>query len=509
MAKQALKQNQQPGISYHFPIPPLPFNLLVADQDSPCITSIQLLSSVICTPAYRILSKLLQYIICDHPSKPLMDYYRVLGVSGDATTEEITRHFKRLALRYHPDKNNHDPQLTEKFKEVSRAYEVLKDNRLRLIYDNKGEQGLREFQAPPPNAHFAAGALAFSAFAAGAAVGPQLFSKIFNDLNTMFECHLAASSDMKRKVEPLVEEEVREFTKGKDIHHTCTVELADLYYGKQIKLALPKQLRCDQCQGVGGTNPKTCRECHGLGRVVISHFNQFSQMRQVGLCRACMGRGVYIAPPNACEGCKGQGYLQQQKVLKVNLLPGSRNNDKIILRGEADEGPFIIPGDVIIHICERPHRFLVRRNNDLFMEKEIDLKTALMGGLIYVEDFVLDGQTLHIDVDQAMGPIQPGEPKVIRNCGMPINQATKGGIVEQNLDEVDFLKDAAFDMSKYPRGNLFINFLIKMPNMGQFSTEDAEVLLRLLGSLPSPPSNGSIVGSGTLANLDGNKRRRL
>ena len=439
-----------------------------------------------------------------------MDYYSVLGVSAQASTEEITKHFKRLALKYHPDKTNHDPLLTEKFKELNRAYEVLKDNRLRQIYDTKGEEGVRQEEAPPPNHHFTQGALAFSAFTQGSA--QNIFTQIFSDLNLIFEQSQIPTydfGDMKRHVEPLVLDMPRQYEQGKDIHHTCQVELGDLFYGKQIKLSLPKRLKCASCDGLGGVSPKTCRGCQGLGKVIISHFNEFSQMKQVGLCRACHGRGFYNPPAQACDDCKGAGYIKENKVLKVNLLPGSRNGDKIYLRGEGDEGPFLIPGDVIIHICERPHKFLVRRNNDLFMEKEIDLSTALLGGSIYIDDFVVDGQALHIDIEREQCPLQSGEPKLIKGYGMPINQATKGGQIEQTLEDVDFFKDVAFDMSKYPRGNLYINFTVKMPDLNLISETDATVLSLLLGSRIQTPDHGQIIGTGALTNLDNHKRRRL
>lgn len=430
-----------------------------------------------------------------------MNYYSVLGVASLASTEEITKHYKRLALKYHPDKTNHNPHLTEKFKDLNRAYEVLKNDRLRHIYDVFGEAGLKKEEAPPPNPHFPL----FLAFGAG--LGPNLFSQIFSDIGQMFEngppCDFAS---MKKHVEPLAGK--REYTKGKDIHHTCQVGLADLFYGKQIKLSLPKRSKCRGCDGNGGLEPKTCRVCLGSGQVLITHTNQFSKLQQVGLCRPCRGTGLFVAPGQTCTDCSGAGYVRENKIIKINLLPGSKNGDKIYLRGEADEGPYIIPGDVIIHICERPHEFLVRKNNDLFMEMEVDLRTALMGGEIYVSDFVVEGDTLAITVDPSDGPIQPGVPKLVRGCGMPINPATQGGELEQNLNEVDFLRDAAFDLSKYSRGNLFINFSVKMPEMGELTMEDQQVLMRVLGGGMAAPV-GNVTATGTLSTIDmGNKRRR-
>jgi DnaJ family protein A protein 2 len=223
----------------------------------------------------------------------------------------------------------------------------------------------------------------------------------------------------------------------------------------------------------------------------------------------------------SCNAC---GYTKEKKLLKVAVLPGTKHNDKIILHGEGDEGRNVIPGDVIIHIKEIQHPYLIRKYHDLYMEYDIDLKTALLGGEIYIDNFLREKQSLklHINVHgnlalnsevvqlgEILGTINPGEPKIVRGFGMPINEAVLGGEYTQNLDEVDDLLDVCFDLNRYQRGNLFINFNIKLPSLNEMSEQGLFQLQSILpDTITVPPKNHNIL-EGYLANItDNNKEGR-
>ncbi|KAF6066537.1 DnaJ domain family protein [Candida albicans] len=362
-------------------------------------------------------------------------FYDILSVSTSATTEEISKSFKKLALKCHPDKTNRDPELTEKFKQITRAYEVLRDPKQRDIYDKYGEAGID---------------------------GPQMsggfpgFSK-----NTLIH--------------------------GEDIFHTCEVNLADMVYGKVIKLSLPKNMKCVQCNGYGGVNPKTCRVCLGSGKVMITYYNQFSRFQQSGSCAACHGTGVFIRDADRCVYCN-MGYLESTKILKVVVPPGANTGDRIIIKGEADEGRNIIPGDVVIKLKQRQHPYLVRKYNDLYMDHTIDLKTALLGGEITIPDFLKEGQSLKIYIN-------------VHGYKSLNNEKVHAG-------EVNVSKQTMFDLNKYSRGNLFINFHVKLPRIENFSENDLVQLNHIFNNVPNSNDmnndHGNIIES-NLANLPGSR----
>ncbi|CAI5755958.1 unnamed protein product [Candida verbasci] len=368
-----------------------------------------------------------------------MDLYRILQVSSNSTLEEISRSYKKLALKYHPDKNNQDEQLTEKFKSITRAYEILKDPKKRSIYDRHGIQGLEgitttESPKQQPTTRFRN--------------DYDIFSSVFEDINSMFSRHHQSmfnqasnfpqfsTSNMKKHVEPLPKS-TKVYTSD-DIYHTTEVTLQDLYFGKIIKLSLPKSMKCQKCNGFGGLNPQTCRVCQGSGQVLITYFNQFSQMRQNETCSPCQGNGIYIAPQNKCLQCNGIGYIQDTKIISANVLPGSKNGDKIILKNESDEGRNVIPGDVILKIREKPHPEFMRDGNDLIKTIQIDLSVAIGGGPIFFNH--LNGKFIKTIVEPT---IQYDDIKIIEDYGMPIKQqpSLKGDLILKFQIKIPTLKE--------------------------------------------------------------------
>lgn len=435
----------------------------------------------------------------------------------DAPLEDIGRSYKKLALKYHPDKTNHNPELTEKFKDATRAYEILRDPRKRQVYDAYGEDGLDGTAAASQPPVQPTGQSSRNGNQNGQFPFPQannLFAQFFSDMNCVFsagtpfnnsfgsfEFNVNVGDNTRKQVVPAPPDpDASRVTQGAAIHHTFKVTLSDMYYGKVVKFQLPRMTKCSTCNGAGCFNPRLCRICKGSGRVLVTMANQFSNFQEVSLCGPCHGRGTYYSRKDKCPNCEN-GYLVEKKIIKVNVLPGSKDGDKCILRGQADEGKNIIPGDVIIHLQALPHPFLVRRYNDLYMDHDIDLKTALLGGSVTIKDFVKPGEDLKILINahgdeklndsvdpsikqgEIVGTINQATPKIVKNLGMPINGSIEDGIYYQNSN-----------MSKtFTRGNLFIRFNVQIPKLEDFaSEEDIATLFKILPSKSAEPASKSV-----------------
>ncbi|KAG5420321.1 hypothetical protein I9W82_002202 [Candida metapsilosis] len=486
--------------------------------------------------------------------------YDTLSVRSNASIEEISRAYKKLALKYHPDKTNHDPQLTEKFKEMTRAYEVLKDSKQRSVYDRFGEEGLDsvvatdaspQYNEPPPQPpqqqfhHFYT---ASSRSGSGSSSSSRrnfqhpfandMFSQVFEDINSMFSnsnsffaSHSSSTSSpfgnmrsqqsqsqsqsqsqqqqpMKKVVKPYGEPLSNQFIRGDDIHHSCEVTLHDLMYGKVIKLSLPKVTKCLHCDGCGGLNVKTCKTCLGSGRVIVIQYNQFAQYKQTSSCASCQGTGICMKPKDRCIYCDGGGYVEETKIIQVYVPPGAKSGDVIVVTGESDEGRNI--------------------NNDLFMNYELDLRTALLGGEVMIPNFLRMGQFLKIYINchghqsinsekiqegEIVGTINTNEPKVIHGLGMPINTellVNNGKIVQPNdRQDPSYVENMMLTNENYRRGNLYINFHVQLPSSDEISEEGLVDLQKILPNrstyIPSPSDS---VVEGHLANVSPVTKKR-
>lgn len=304
-------------------------------------------------------------------------YYDILGVSPTASESELKTAYRKLAMKYHPDKN---PDAGDKFKEISHAYEVLSNADKRAAYDRYGEEGING-EGPGMSAE-------------------DLFSQFFG--GGMFGGGHGGRSRGPRR--------------GEDVVFNLSVSLEELYKGKASKIAIQRNVVCTKCNGKGGKEVRKCAGCHGSG--VKTHIRQMGPMIQQmqSVCNDCQGEGEVIKPTDRCEDCKGKKVTKEKKVLEINVAPGSVNGQKIRFAGEADQAPNTVPGDVIVVVNEKEHDFYKRQGADLHCRVKIDLVTALAGGSFTVKH--LDGRILE-------GTIQPGEVikpeeiKVIEKEGMP------------------------------------------------------------------------------------------
>ncbi|KAI9005392.1 hypothetical protein BC832DRAFT_531361 [Gaertneriomyces semiglobifer] len=310
-------------------------------------------------------------------------YYDLLEVSPNASESDLKKAYRKLALKYHPDKN---PDAGDKFKDISHAYEVLSDAQKRDVYDKFGEEGLS-----------GDGGM-------GGGMSPEdLFSHLFG--GGMF----GGGGGRRGPQGP---------RKGKDMAHALKVSLEDLYRGKVSKLALSKQILCAKCDGKGGKEGavKSCGGCNGRGvRVVMRQLGpMIQQMQQT--CPECNGEGEIIDPKNRCKGCNGKKVTTERKILEVYIDKGMQDGQKITFAGEGDQAPGLIPGDVIIVVEEKEHPRFKRKGDDLYYEAHIDLLTALAGGQFAIQH--LDDRVLLVNILPGE-VVKPGDVKVISNEGMP------------------------------------------------------------------------------------------
>jgi DnaJ family protein A protein 2 len=314
------------------------------------------------------------------------DYYKILGLEKNCSSDDIRKAYKKLARQYHPDLNpNQTKESEEKFKEISEAYEVLKDAEKREIYDQYGEEGLK----------------------GGAGMGGM---GGFADIFDLFGGGLGGM----RSRQP------RGPVKAESVKHAIPVTLEELYNGTVKKIRVTRTRICKACEGVGATKKdavKTCSECDGHG--MVTEVRQMgpgfvSQVRRP--CSQCGGEGKSIDSKYLCKTCGGKKVVSEQKVLEVHIDKGMRNNQKIVFENEADERPGVIAGDIIFVLQEKPHPLFKRDETNLTYEKKINLTEALTGVEFIIEH--LDKRKLLIK--SKLGEvIRPGQIKQISNEGMP------------------------------------------------------------------------------------------
>ncbi|OOF97297.1 hypothetical protein ASPCADRAFT_206117 [Aspergillus carbonarius ITEM 5010] len=363
-------------------------------------------------------------------------FYDILGVAPTATEAQLKTAYKKGALKYHPDKNTNNPEAAEKFKELSHAYETLSDPQKRGLYDQLGEEGLE---------HGGAG---------GGMGAEDLFAQFFGGgggFGGMFGGGMREQGPKKART----------------IHHVHKVNLEDIYRGKVSKLALQKSVICSGCDGRGGKDGavKSCTGCNGSGmKTMMRQMGPMIQRFQT-VCPDCNGEGEIIREKDRCKKCNGKKTVVERKVLHVHVDRGVKNGHKIEFRGEGDQMPGVLPGDVVFEIEQKPHARFQRKDDDLFYQADIDLLTALGGGTISIEH--LDDRWLTVNI--APGEvITPGAIKVIKGQGMP------------SYRHHDF-------------GNLYIQFDVKFPEKDQLKNlELLEQVLPTRAEQSQPPQDAMI-----------------
>jgi molecular chaperone DnaJ len=288
------------------------------------------------------------------------DYYEVLGLNRDASDEEIKKAYRKLAMKFHPDRNPDGKDAEEKFKEAKEAYEILSEAEKRKAYDSYGHAGVN------PQMGMGAGAEG-AGFGGGFA---EAFGDIFSDI-------FGAGQGRGRS----------SVFRGADLRYNLEVSLEQAARGTSTKIRIPTMETCETCHGSGakpGTQPKTCETCHGSGTVRLSQG--FFSIQQT--CPTCHGGGKVVSDP--CATCRGAGRIKKHKTLEVKIPAGVDEGDRIRLSGEGESGvnggP---PGDLYVVIHLKEHGVFQREGDDLHCEMPISFSQAALGGEIEIP--TLDG----------------------------------------------------------------------------------------------------------------------
>ena len=317
------------------------------------------------------------------------DYYTVLGVSREASEEDIKKSYRKLAMKYHPDRNPDDKGAEEKFKEAKEAYEVLCDARKRAAYDQFGHAGV------DPSAGFGAGARGFGGGAEGFGGFADAFGDIFGEIFGQGRGGGRGNGVYR----------------GADLRYNLELSLEEAAKGTEVKIRIPALEECATCKGTGakpGTQPKQCPSCHGRGEVRVSQG--FFSIQQT--CPQCHGTGKVI--PEPCATCSGAGRVKKQKTLSVKIPAGVDQDDRIRLTGEGEAGMNGGPhGDLYVVVNLKPHSVFQRQGADLHCEMPISFGTAALGGELEIP--TLDGHaTIKIPPETQSGQVFRLKNKGIR-----------------------------------------------------------------------------------------------
>lgn len=281
------------------------------------------------------------------------DYYEVLGVSRDVNEADLKKAYRRHAMKYHPDRNQDNPEAEDKFKEAKEAYDILSDAQKRAAYDQYGHAGV------DPSAAAGAGAGGFG----GGANFSDIFGDVFGDI---FGGGGGARGGRSRAY------------RGSDLRYNLDLSLEDAVFGTTVKIKIPTLVSCKTCAGTGakkGTDPVTCTTCGGTGQVRIQQG--FFSVQQT--CPHCHGAGKTIKDP--CGDCHGQGRVEERKTLSVKVPAGVDNGDRIRLSGEGEAGENGGPaGDLYVQVHVKPHRIFERDGSNLHCQVPISVTTAALGG---------------------------------------------------------------------------------------------------------------------------------
>jgi molecular chaperone DnaJ len=312
------------------------------------------------------------------------DYYEILGVARTASDGELKSAFRKLAMKYHPDRNPGDHTAEIRFKEINEAYEILKEPNKRAAYDRLGH----------------------AAFDGNMSAGAQGFGSDFSEFMTdIFDTFFGDQRGRQRGGGG------RE--RGADLRYNLEITLEEAFTGKTASIRVPAAATCEACSGTGakaGSKPKPCATCGGHGRVRASQ-GFFSIERT---CPTCHGRGETI--DNPCAACSGSGRVTRERMLSVNVPPGVEDGTRIRLAGEGEAGlrggP---PGDLYIFLSLKPHAFFQRDGADLFCRVPISLVTAALGGEFVVP--TLDGSEAKLKLPEGT---QTGKQFRLKAKGMPV-----------------------------------------------------------------------------------------
>jgi len=318
------------------------------------------------------------------------DFYETLGVSKSASSDELKRAYRKLAMQYHPDRNSGDKGSEQKFKDINEAYDILKDDQKRAAYDRFGHAAFEQGGGP------GAGGFGF-----GAGGFADIFEEMFGEV----------MGGRRGQGGP---------SRGNDLRYNLEVSLEEAFRGKQTTIRVPTLVACDQCKGSGaeaGSKPITCPRCHGRGKLRMQQG--FFTLEQT--CAGCQGAGRVI--DNPCKACGGQGRTRREKTLSVNIPAGVEDGIRMRLAGEGEVGVRgAAAGDLFVFISVTPHRIFQRDGGHIHCRVPLPMTTAALGGTIEVP--TVDGGRTRVTVPAGT---QSGHQFRLRSKGMTVLRSAARG----------------------------------------------------------------------------------
>lgn len=349
------------------------------------------------------------------------DYYEVLNVSREASQEEIKSAYRKLAMKYHPDKNQGDKEAEEKFKEVAEAYEVLSDPEKRQRYDRYGHEGV----SGGPSG------FDFHHFDLGDALRIFMEEGFGFDLGDFFGTRSRGRRGTR-------------YERGRDLQINLQLSLEDVATGVKKKIKINKLIVCPTCKGDGqqaGSSPKTCPTCRGHGEIRQVTQSILGRFVNVSVCPQCRGEGKVISDP--CKTCMGEGRIRGEETIEINIPKGVSSGNYLTLQGKGDVGPRGgPPGDLIVALHVKEHPLFVRHGNDLVYDLYLGLPELALGDEVEIPTIVVDedGENLPEDDPNRYKQVQiqippgtqPGKVFRLRGKGLPeLNSNYKGDLLVQ------------------------------------------------------------------------------
>ncbi|OJA00898.1 molecular chaperone DnaJ [Rickettsiella grylli] len=370
------------------------------------------------------------------------DYYETLGVSRHATDSELKKAYRKLAMKYHPDKHHaaetqQAKEAEEKFKAISEAYDVLSDSKKRAAYDQFGHAGVE------------------ATGTSGNAQGFN-FNDVFGDIGDVFGNIFGNRGGPQQS---------QRAQRGADLRYTLELDLESAIHGTTVQIRIPRLVTCKSCQGSGarkGTKPIVCKTCGGQGQVRIQQG--FLTIQQT--CPECHGEGRIITTP--CPDCRGQGHVQETKTLAVKIPAGIDEGNRIRLAGEGEAGHRGAPaGDLYVQIHLKPHPLFKREGNNLYCDVPIHLTLALLGGDIQIP--TLTGiVNLHIPPETQSGKVLrlrgkgvPGRPGGTGDLLCRVSVETPVHLTKAQKELVIALENALKNGNHYPKAKIWFEHVKK------------------------------------------------
>jgi molecular chaperone DnaJ len=352
------------------------------------------------------------------------DYYEILGIGREAGDQEIKQAYRKLALKFHPDRNPDDPKAEDSFKEASEAYSILSDGQKRAAYDRFGHAGVQG----------AAGGGGFGGF------NPEAFGDFSDILGNLFGFQDIFGGGGKGRTRA---------QRGEDLRYDLEIAFEEAMFGMTADIQVPRMEACARCKGSGaepGTSPTSCPTCHGRGEVIYQQ--SFLSVRRT--CSTCNGTGQVIR--NACTECRGHGYRQGQRKLKINIPAGVDNGTRVRLTGEGQPGFHGGPaGDLYVFLKVKEHPFFERQESDLHCTIPLNVAQAALGCEIEIPTL--------------------GEPSILK-----VPEGTQNGA------KFRFRNKGVAVLNSSSRGDLYVHVEVKIPS--KLSREQRKLLEQLRDTLP-------------------------